>query len=261
MSQEPKRVGLEGLPTLLKLTFAFVDSLALKCAIELGIADIIHSHGCPISLSEIASDLKSPYLDLTFLSCLMQLLVRGEIFTAVNPEPDKPNETLYWLTQASRLILQRDDACTSYAPMVLMHTHPNLLTPWHYLSHSIKEGGVAFEKAHGRSMWELLSVDREFNQTFHAGLACTAKVGFKLIASEYTDVFADVESVVDVGGGTGAAAAEIVRAHPHIKAINFDMPHVIAIAPEYPGVTHVEGDMFKAIPNADVAILKVIRLF
>lgn len=33
MSQEPKPVGLEGLPTLLKLTFAFVDSLALKCAI------------------------------------------------------------------------------------------------------------------------------------------------------------------------------------------------------------------------------------
>ena len=141
MSQEPKPIGLEGLPTLLKLTFAFVDSLALKCVIELGIADIIRSQGHPVSLSEIASHLKFPYLDLTFLSCSMQLLVRGEIFMMVNPDSDKPNETLYWLTPASRLILQHDEACTSYAPMVLMHTHPNLLTPWHYLCHSIKEGG------------------------------------------------------------------------------------------------------------------------
>lgn len=81
---------------------------------------------------------------------------------------------------------------------------------------------------------------------------------FKLIASEYKDVFADVGSVVDVGGGTGAAGAEIVRDHPHIKAINFDLPHVIAIAPKYPGITHGEGDMIKAIPNADVAILRSI---
>lgn len=49
-----------------------------------------------------------------------------------------------------------------------------------------------------------------------------------------------------------------MKAFPHIKGINFDLPHVIAIAPKYDGVTHVEGDMFNAIPKADVAILKSI---
>ena len=35
--------------------FGFVDSMALKCAVELRIADIIHSHGGSIILHQIAS--------------------------------------------------------------------------------------------------------------------------------------------------------------------------------------------------------------
>lgn len=186
------------------------------------------------------------------------MLVRGEFFSTVNPNSGQSDQILYWLTPASRLILQDIDSDLNYAPMVLMHHHPKLLAPWQYLSPVIKEGGVAFEKAHGRSIWGLLSDDPDFNKVFHAGLACTAKIGFRMIATEYEHVFADVRSVVDVGGGTGTAVTEIVKAFPHIKAINFDVPHVISIAPQCPGVTHVEGDMFKAIPNADVAILKSI---
>ena len=56
---------------------------------------------------------------------------------------------------------------------------------------------------------------------------------------------------MDVGGGIGSAAAEIVKSFPHIKGINFDLPHVVATAPMYDGVKHVGGDMFQAIPNAD----------
>ncbi|CAL5373377.1 unnamed protein product [Camellia sinensis] len=52
---------------------------------------------------------------------------------------------------------------------------------------------------------------------------------------------------------------ESVRVHPHIKGINFDLPHVIATVPEYGGVSHVGGDMFKAIPSADVAFVKWIH--
>ncbi|CAL5327626.1 unnamed protein product [Camellia sinensis] len=48
---------------------------------------------------------------------------------------------------------------------------------------------------------------------------------------------------------------EIVKVHLHIKGINFDLPHVIATAPEYGGVSHVGGDMFKAIPSADAVFM------
>ncbi|XP_010690135.2 (R,S)-reticuline 7-O-methyltransferase isoform X2 [Beta vulgaris subsp. vulgaris] len=234
--------------------------MALKCIVELGVADIINSHGHPISVSQIAAHFGSKSPDLRCLKRVMQVLVRRDFFTTVNANPTEfgEDDTLYWLTPASMLLLQHDNDDLSYSPMVLMQHHPHLLAAMHHLSAAIKGGGIAFEKAHGCPIWDFLSADQEVNRLFHDGLACTAKIGFRGIASQYVDVFADVKSVVDVGGGTGAALNEIVKAYPHIKGINFDLPHVIAIAPKYEGVTHVEGDMFKAIPTADVAILKSI---
>ena len=66
--------------------------------------------------------------------------------------------------------------------------------------------------------------------------------------------------MVDVGGGTGGTVAEIVKAYPHIKCINFDLPHVVATAPQYDGVTHVGGDMFQSVPNADAIFMKVYSI-
>lgn len=262
MSQEQKpAVSDDGpLPALLRITLAFVDSMALKCVVELGIADIINAHGHPISISQIATHFGSHSPDLRCLKRVMQILVRRNFFRAVNVNPtESEDDTCYWLTPASMLLLHNNDDDLSYAPMVLMQNHPHLLAAMHHLSSAIKEGGIAFEKAHGLPIWEFLSADQEVNKVFHDGLACTSKIGFRTIASQYQHVFYGVKSVVDVGGGTGAAVYEIVKAFPQIKGINFDLPHVIATAPKYDGVTHAEGDMFKAIPNADVAILKVTK--
>ncbi|XP_039154674.1 caffeic acid 3-O-methyltransferase-like [Eucalyptus grandis] len=43
---------------------------------------------------------------------------------------------------------------------------------------------------------------------------------------------------------------------PHIRGINYDLPHVIAAAPPIPGITHVGGDILKAVPKADVHFMK-----
>ena len=37
---------------------------------------------------------------------------------------------------------------------------------------------------------------------------------------------------------------EVVKVYPHIKGINFDLPHVVTSVPVYNRVTHVHGDMF-----------------
>ncbi|EYU24255.1 hypothetical protein MIMGU_mgv1a022164mg, partial [Erythranthe guttata] len=52
---------------------------------------------------------------------------------------------------------------------------------------------------------------------------------------EIYDGFEGIKSVVDVGGGTGAILNMIISKYPSIKAINFDLPHVIQHAPSYPG--------------------------
>ncbi|KAG0450767.1 hypothetical protein HPP92_026568 [Vanilla planifolia] len=70
--------------------------------------------------------------------------------------------------------------------------------------------------------------------------------------------FHDVDVVVDIGGGLGSTLKMIVERYPHIKGINFDLPHVISQAAHIPGVEHVGGDMFDAIPSGDLILMKLV---
>ncbi|GFY88179.1 O-methyltransferase family protein [Actinidia rufa] len=174
---------LEGQGNIWFCLFRFVETMALKCAVELRVADIIDSHGCPITLSQIASDIGSPSLDLNSLARIMNVLARMKLFD----------------------VNSQSTGC---------------------------DKGLAF-RAHVRPSLTFSTLNH-------------------LSQSDYKDGFDSVESVVDVGGGSGSTMIEIVKAHPHIKGTNFDLPHVVATAPAYPGVTHVGGDMLESIPHADV---------
>lgn len=236
-----------------QLVLGFADSMVLKCAVELRLADIINSHGRPISVSQIASGINnSPSSGISYLARIMRYLVRKEIFTA-HP-PSDGGETLFGLNQKSRLLIH--DSEQSLASALIMQLNPWILAPWYCLSQCIKEGGTAFSKANGCEVWDLASRNPEFNRIFNEAMACTSKIVMTAILSQYKDGFNNIRSLVDVAGGTGGHVAEIVRAYPHIKGINLDLPHVVATAPKYEGVSHVAGNMFDAIPNADAIFMK-----
>ncbi|KAJ4729848.1 O-methyltransferase [Melia azedarach] len=249
---------LKGQAEIWKQMFSFADSMALKCAVELRIADIIHSHGRPITLSQIASSLDSPSPDVSYLYRIMRLLVRKKIFS-VDHHPSDGGETVYGLTRSSRWLLHDSDDL-SLAPLIMMQNHPWNMAPWHCFSQCVKEGGgtVAFKKAHGCEIWDFASRNPEYNKIFNDGLACTSKIISGAIISGYKDGFGSIGSLVDVGGGIGEMMSEIVKSYPHIEGINFDLPHVIATAPKYDGVSHMGGDMFQDIPSADAVFMKWI---
>ncbi|KAL7185579.1 hypothetical protein ACSBR2_027511 [Camellia fascicularis] len=152
--------------------YHFVDLIALKGALDLGIADIIQARGCPITLSQIANDVaSSPSLDIAHLSRLMRFLVHKKLFDATNPQSDSDSEekTLYRLNHFSKWLL-RDPQQLSLAPLLcLLQYHPLLTAPYKFLSRSIQEGGNAFHMAHGRELWDFASVDPELN-VFNDGM-------------------------------------------------------------------------------------------
>ena len=49
---------------------------------------------------------------------------------------------------------------------------------------------------------------------------------------EISGGWAGVRSVVDVGGGTGAMLAEMLRAHPHLRGVLVDLPRTVSGAAE-----------------------------
>nr|POE62351.1 (r,s)-reticuline 7-o-methyltransferase [Quercus suber] len=148
METKEAQALLEGQAEIWQHLFGFADSMALKCAVELRIADIINSHGGPITLCQIAAEIvNSLSLDIPYLA--------------------HGGDTLYGLTPASKWLLH--DAELSLVPVVLMENHPWQLAPWHYLSQCVKEGGIAFKKAHGCEMWGFASKNLEFNKIFNGG--------------------------------------------------------------------------------------------
>jgi hypothetical protein len=78
--------------------------MALKCVMELRIADIIHSQDGLMTLSQIASGIDSPSLDIPYLTRIMRLLVCKNIFTEHHHSDsvDDGGETLYGLTEKSK---------------------------------------------------------------------------------------------------------------------------------------------------------------
>ncbi|KAF3443879.1 hypothetical protein FNV43_RR13569 [Rhamnella rubrinervis] len=248
--------SVRGQAEILQHVSAFVTSMALKCAVELRIADIIHSHGgSPITLSQIASGITgSSPPNVSFLERIMRLLVQKNIFAAHHPSDG--GETLYGLTRASRWILR--DKKPNLAPFVLMKGNSQSLSVWSCLSQCVKDGGPAFEKAKGSQLYDIASADPEFNNLFNDAMSSTAEILMGVFLPAYKDGLRSIGTLVDVGGGIGSILSEIVKSHPHIRGINFDLPHVVATAPANDRVTHIGGDMFDAVPSGDAILMKSI---
>lgn len=234
--------------------FAFAESMALKCVVELRVADIIQSHGVATSLSQIAAGIDSPSPNIPYLSRIMRLLGRKGIFSA--HQSSTSGETLYGLTDVSRCLLSESEL--DQTPLVLMQNHEWVMATWHRLAECVKEGGNAFVKVHGCELFDLAAKNPEFNKLFNDAMTCSAKGFARSLVVGYKDGLDSINgSLMDVGGGSGELIANIIKEYPHIKGVNCDLPHVIATAPAHKGVSHVEGDMFGALPKADAIIMQV----
>jgi hypothetical protein len=84
-----------------------------------------------------------------------------------------------------------------------------------------------------QSSWEYSDVDPKYGELWSA--FDVVQGAQKIEALMCYDGFKDVQTLVDVGGNKGGTVAAIVAAHPHIRGINFDLPHIVAGAPKVPG--------------------------
>ncbi|KAH7518341.1 hypothetical protein FEM48_Zijuj09G0161200 [Ziziphus jujuba var. spinosa] len=198
----------------------------MKCAIELGIAEIIENHGNPITLSELSSMLGcSP----SQLHRIMRFLVHRRIFKETNTS--QSTSPSYSQTPLSRLLMKTGEY--SMAAFVLMESIPPMLAPWHCLSARVLgNGSSAFEAANGEDLWSYTIANPAHGQLFNEAMACGARV--------------TVPAIVDKAR---------VKAFPWIRGINFDLPHVVCAAKKTEGVENVGGDMFDCVPKADAVFV------
>lgn len=105
----------------------------------------------------------------------------------------------------------------------------------YYLKEAVSEGGTAFDKAYGMSMFQYLGQDanERSNTLFNQAMASHSVVITNKLLQFFRgfDDGAGVDVLVDVGGGIGATLRMITARHPHLRGVNYDLPHVIAQAP------------------------------
>jgi orsellinic acid C2-O-methyltransferase len=135
---------------------------------------------------------------------------------------------------------------------------------WAELEYSLRTGRPAFDHIHGRSRWEVLADHPEEAALFNAAMVETTARVARDFAAAYD--FDAATTVMDVGGGTGALLAAVLRAHPRLRGVVLDLPSGLAGAAramEAAGVSDrarlVEGSFFAPLPErADVYLLKSI---
>ncbi|KAI3744118.1 hypothetical protein L1987_57194 [Smallanthus sonchifolius] len=241
--------------------FSFINSMSLKCAVQLQIPDIIHHHGSPMLLSELVQALGIKQERTPFVHRLMHILVHSSFFMkqSVFKTRDKGDEggEGYLLAPASRLLLK--DKSLSVRPFLLAMLDPMLLDPWQDLSKWFQNNDVnPFHTTHGWMFWDLAGQVPKLNQFFNEGMASDARLVTSMVLKHCGGVFEGLDSIVDVGGGTGTVAEAISKAFPNIRCISFDLPHVVNGLVGSKNLSYVGGDMFQAIPNADAILFKWI---
>ncbi|ONK57107.1 uncharacterized protein A4U43_C10F16690 [Asparagus officinalis] len=235
-------------------TFSFINSMSLKCAVELNIPDIIHNHGNSITLSDLSNSLSIPRSKAPCLRRLMSLLVHSKFLSeeriGVNNE-----ESVFSLTVVSQVFLTENKSNAS--PFLLLMLDQILLRPWHFLSEWFKgdEPTTAFEIAHGVPVWDAMRKMVGFSDMFIEGMSSDASFTTEIIVRDCGEVFRGLRSLVDVGGGTGTLARAVAREFG-LKCAVLELPYVVEGSEESEEVKFVGGDMFDYVPTADAVLLK-----
>uniref|UniRef100_A0A7N0RCM5 Uncharacterized protein n=1 Tax=Kalanchoe fedtschenkoi TaxID=63787 RepID=A0A7N0RCM5_KALFE len=243
----------------------------LNAAIELELFDIIESNSNNnaaadssqaggLSARDIASflkyssDPKTPQMLDRILHVLASYsLLRCRVSSSSGSEVA---ERLYELAPAGKYYLKSENSGASLVPLFTFHSDQQIVHMWSHLKDALLDGVSPANKAHGITLYELMTANAEtIGNKFSAAMTGMTGVTMKALLASYKG-FQGIGTLVDIGGGNGTALAAIISAHPSIKGINFDLPHVIEGAPSYPGIEHVGGDMFVSVPTGDAILLK-----
>ncbi|KAL6838576.1 hypothetical protein ACP4OV_031632 [Aristida adscensionis] len=242
-------------------TFGHIKSMALKTALDLRIADAVHHHGGAATLTQIATTAALHPSKLPWLRRLMRVLTTAGVFTVVqHPSANgggggDGEPVVYALTPVSRLLV----GSRNLAPITAMILDPALVAPFFQLGawfrHELPEPCI-FTQTHGETLWALADRDAAFDALINDGMVSDSRFIMDIVVKECGDVFRGISSLVDVGGGLGAATQAIAKAFPEVKCSVLDLDHVVANAPIDTRVEYIAGDMFESVPPADAMFIK-----
>jgi hypothetical protein len=241
-ADEPARAGadLEALSDLCTpWCIRVVATLRIAERVAAGIADV----------GELA---RAAGCDAEALHDVLGHLVGKGVFEESSPGRFALNDTARELLDASRFLS-------------LDGIGGRMASAWGTLLTYVRTGAPGYAEAFGLPFWEDLAAHPDVAASFDAlmGLAGHGRPDPDIPISGGWE---PVRTVVDVGGGTGAMLAEILRARPHVRGTLVDFPATVARSAEVfqaagvaDRVTTVGQSFFDPLPaGADVYLLRKV---
>ncbi|TYB69635.1 methyltransferase [Nonomuraea sp. PA05] len=225
-----------------------VTPMAVRVAATLRLTDLMAADA--VSVEELA---RRAGADADALGRLLSLLVCRGVYAEKEPGRFAVNE--------AAALLASDHPSGMRARLDLDGFGGQMDLAFTGLLHTVRTGGPAWETVFGAPYWDHLAANPELSASFDAMMATGADYVADLV--EGYD-WSRARHVVDVGGGSGVFVAEVLRAHPEVRATLVDLPGTVERGRRYLAGLGLEGrcsfagqSFFEPLPaGGDVYVLK-----
>jgi len=137
---------------------------------------------------------------------------------------------------------------------------------WSTMLSAVRTGKPAYREVFGRDYWEDLEAHPEIAAQFDVLMGPAGHGAPDPNVLPDPADWPKIQTVVDIGGGTGSQLAEVLRAHPHLRGILVDLPRTVARSHEIFGpagvadrVTTSGQSFFDPLPaGCDLYLLKSV---
>jgi O-methyltransferase domain/Dimerisation domain len=231
---------------LLQIAYGALDSQILCVAAQLGLAERLAQDG-PVTADDLASKIGVAVVTVErILRALVGMKVCNEI-----------DGNRFQLTALGEYL--RPNHPESVEARVLVHGQV-FYPMWDKLIETVQTGEGGCQRALGMPFFEHLRMEPQAGLLFDRTMANEGP--FRHLPAVEAYDFGQFNTVVDVGGGNGALAAEILKAHRQPSAVVFDLPRAAASAQQTidaAGIGNrcrfVGGDAFEVVPGGGDAYL------
>jgi hypothetical protein len=234
---------------LMQFATGFMVTACLYAAVKLNIADLLETDGK--SSAELA---RTTGVNDDAVYRVLRALASIGVFSEVAPR-----------TFANTPLSEKPRTGTpdSMRDAVLWLTDPFHFRVFSEFMHSVETGDNAVKKVTGMEVFECFRQDEALGGVFNAAMTSFGAMTIPAVLEAYD--FSRLGTLADIAGGHGGLLTSILKRHPGLRGILFDLPHVCPGAKtriEQMGLGSrceiVEGDFFQSVPPADNYVMKHI---
>jgi O-methyltransferase domain/Dimerisation domain len=170
------------------------------------------------------------------------------------------------LTDAGALL--RTDHPQSLRAMALLEEGPEHYAIWKHLVAMVGDGRQnGFDREYGMMAFDYANINSSYGEVFDQAMSSYSAMQTEVIVAALAEHdMSTIGTVCDVGGGHGHFGCGLLRAYPHLSAIIFDRPEVVAQTDRLWALRlgfedrcrYLGGDMFSEVPVAEAYTLKLI---